>query len=162
MGCCSAVNAAVGLVRRLAGLRRAWAVRGALIAGSALVAVLGLPGAGLAHNLNTRAGHAAEDDVFHTAAFEVQLNRATRVRSAWASQARAAAVAADPGVSGQWGPVVNWPVVGIFVALLPSGKVLAFDSVGDAATESFPDQSFTRATVYDPVTGSQTPAWVDT
>ena len=66
------------------------------------------------------------------------------------------------GWSGQWGPVVNWPVVGIHVALLPNGKVLAWDSVGDAATESFPDQSFTRATVWDPVTGSQTPAWVGT
>ena len=48
------------------------------------------------------------------------------------------------------------------MALLPNGKVLAWDSVGDAATETFPVHNFTRATVYDPVTGAQSPANVDT
>jgi hypothetical protein len=48
------------------------------------------------------------------------------------------------------------------VALLPNGKVLAWDSVGDRATETFPVHDFTRATVYDPVTGTHTPATVDT
>ena len=66
-----------------------------------------------------------------------------------------------PGQVGQWGPVAPWPVVGIHVALLPNGKVLAFDTVGDAATETFPVHNFTRATVYDPVTGTHTPATVD-
>ena len=83
----------------------------------------------------------------HSAATEARLNKGTRIRSAWASQAAAAVVAADPGQVGQWGPVVDWPVVGIHVALLPNGKVLAWDSVGDAATETFPDHDFTRATV---------------
>ena len=80
----------------------------------------------------------------------------------WTSAATADAVSADPGQAGQWGPVVDWPVVGIHVALLPNGKVLAWDSVGDAATETFPVHNFTRATVYDPVTGTHTPATVDT
>jgi hypothetical protein len=40
--------------------------------------------------------------------------------------------------------------------------VLAWDSVGDAATETFPVHNFTRATVYDPITGTHTPATVDT
>jgi hypothetical protein len=35
---------------------------------------------------------------------------------------------------GQWGPVADWPVVGVHVALLKNWKVLAYDSVGDAAT----------------------------
>ena len=48
------------------------------------------------------------------------------------------------------------------MALLPNGKVLAWDSVGDAATEKFADHTFTRATVYDPVTRTHTAAWVDT
>jgi hypothetical protein len=74
----------------------------------------------------------------------------------------AAAVAADAGQVGQWGPVVNWPVVGIHVSLLPDGRVLAWDSVGDRATETFPVHDFTRATVYDPVTGTHTPATVNT
>ena len=47
---------------------------------------------------------------------------------------------------GQWGPVVDWPVVGVHVALLPNGKVLAYDSVGDDATETFPVHDHTRAT----------------
>jgi len=127
-----------------------------------LALMLGVPGAAVAQDIHTPEGHAAEDHVIHDAATEARLNQETRQRSAAPSQAAAAAVAADPGQSGQWGPVVNWPVVGIHVALLPNGKVLAWDSVGDAATESFPDQTFTRATVYDPQMDSQTPVQVNT
>ncbi len=136
------------------------ALRAALVVPLALA--LGAPGVALAHNVNTPAGHQAEDAVVHDAATEARLNRETRLRSAAESQATAAAVAADPGQVGQWGPVVGWPVVGIHVALLPNGKVLAWDSVGDGATETFPVQDFTRATVYDPATGTQTPVNVDT
>ena len=63
---------------------------------------------------------------------------------------------------GEWGPVVDWPVVGVHVALLPNGKVLAYDSIGDNATETYPVQDHTRATVWDPATGTQTPVDVDT
>ena len=138
----------------LAGLRAAVALPLALS--------LCLPAFALAHPVNTPEGHRAEDEVVHDAATEARLNRETRLRSAVESQAAAAAVAADPGQVGQWGPVVDWPVVGIHVALLPNGKVLAWDSVGDRATESFPVHDFTRATVYDPVTGTHTQANVDT
>ena len=67
-----------------------------------------------------------------------------------------AALAAGPEVSGSWGPVVPSAVVPVFTALLPNGKVLMWDSVGDNATESYPDQSFTRAAVWDPATGVST------
>ena len=63
---------------------------------------------------------------------------------------------------GQWGPVVDWPVVGVHVALLENGKVLAYDSVGDNAAESYPVHDHTRATVWDPATGTQTPVNVTT
>ena len=63
---------------------------------------------------------------------------------------------------GEWGPVVDWPVVGVHVALLPDGKVLAYDSIGDNATETYPVHDRTRATVWDPATGIQTPVNVDT
>jgi hypothetical protein len=53
--------------------------------------------------------------------------------------------------------VIDWPVVAVHAALLPNGKVLAYDSVGDAATETFPVHDHTRATVWDPATGTQTP-----
>jgi hypothetical protein len=61
-----------------------------------------------------------------------------------------AAVSADPGVSGQWSAVIGTEVVPVFQALLPDGKVLMWDSVGDNATETYPDQSFTRAMVWNP------------
>ena len=56
--------------------------------------------------------------------------------------------------------MVDWPVVGTHVALLPNGKVLAYDSVGDKATETYPVHDRTRATVWDPQTGTQTPVWL--
>ena len=52
--------------------------------------------------------------------------------------------------------------VGVHVALMPNGKVLAYDSVGDNATETYPVHDHTRATLWDPATGTQTPVWVDT
>jgi hypothetical protein len=63
---------------------------------------------------------------------------------------------------GEWGPVVDWPVIGVHVALLPNGKVLAYDSIGDNATGTYPVQDHIRATVWDPATGTQTPVTVDT
>src|SRR5262245_17710581 len=128
----AAVNSAAGLVRRQAHRARARAcgiLRTALIVALVPAAALGLSGPGLAHDINTQVGHEAEDAVVHTAASEVQLDRETRIRSAWASQATNAVAAADPAQVGQWGPVVAWPVVGIHVALLPNGRVLAWDSV---------------------------------
>ena len=67
--------------------------------------------------------------------------------------ARAAATG-DPGLVGRWSPVLPAPVVPIFEALLPSGKVLMWDSVGDAPAESYSDHTFTRAAVYDPATNT--------
>ena len=76
--------------------------------------------------------------------------------------AAAAAVTGSTSQVGQWGPVVDWPVVGVHVALLRNGKVLAYDSIGDNATETYAVQDRTRATVWDPATGAQTPADVTT
>jgi hypothetical protein len=133
-----------------------------LVVLTALGIASALPAGAAAHDVSTAAGHLAEDEVVHTATLEQQLNKETRSHSAAAARAAAALVSADPGQVGQWGPVVDWPVVGIHVALLPNGKVLAWDSIGDAATESFPVQDHTRATIYDPTTGSQTRVDVDT
>ena len=68
----------------------------------------------------------------------------------------AAAVAGDEGEVGQWGPVIDWPVVGIHMALLQNGKVLAYDSSADQL--GVDDHSFTRATVWDPTSGSHVDA----
>ena len=90
------------------------------------------------------------------------MARHTRVATATDARAAAAAVAGDEHIVGQWGPVVPWPVVGVHVALMPDGKVLAYDSVGDNATETYPVHDHTRATLWDPATGAQTPVWVQT
>jgi hypothetical protein len=111
----------------------------------------------------TADGHAAEDTVtVRDAVTERQLSDQTMAASAPQAAAAAATVSSDPGVSGQWGPVENWPVVGIHVALLPNGKVVANDAVGDYSYTKAPgdDQTYTRATVWDPATDTFTPDWV--
>src|ERR671931_38838 len=125
-----------------------------------IVVASAVPAAWAHDGVETPAGHAAEDAVIHTPAQERWLQARTRAITRGA--ARAAQVAGGPQDVGRWGPVVNWPVVGVHVALLPNGKVLAYDSVGDAATETFPVHDHTRATVWDPATGTQTPVNVDT
>ena len=107
------------------------------------------------------ADHLAEDSG-HDVAAEPRMAEHTRAVTAADAVAAVAAVAGDEHLVGQWGPVVDWPVVGVHVALMPNGKVLAYDSVGDAATETFPVHDHTRATLWDPATGDQTPVWVQT
>jgi hypothetical protein len=83
-----------------------------------------------------------------TAANADKIEKTTGVRPGVVRQR--AKVAADPALSGAWGAVVNTPVVPVFQAMLPNGKVLIWDSVGDDAAESYPDHDFTRAMVWNP------------
>src|ERR671910_2188792 len=62
--------------------------------------------------------------------------------------------AADPGQGGQWSAVLNTPVVPVFQAVLPNGKVLMWDSVSDQPVTSVPNHTSTRATVWDPMTNT--------
>ena len=127
----------------------------------AVLALTAAPDA-LGHgDLDTAAGHHAQDAVTHDAAAEAAMVAHTRRATRADAQAAALAAAGDEHLVGRWGPVVDWPVVGIHVALLPNGKVLAWDSVGDNAAESYTVHDHTRATVWDPQTGTQTPVWVD-
>ena len=124
----------------------------------ALVGGVWVPASALAHPAPRSAGdHAAEDSVVHSAADEAELGRRTAEATRRDAEVAAAAVAGNEHQVGKWGPVVDWPVVGIHVALLPNGKVLAYDSVGDRALETYPVHDFTRATVWDPATGTHTP-----
>src|SRR3954454_14883545 len=119
-----------------------------------------LPAAAGAHGALS---HEAEDAVpADHLAKEPALERHTRQVTARDAANAAAALTGSPADVGQWGPVVDWPVVGVHVALLPNGKVLAYDSVGDHATETYPVQDHSRATVWDPKTGTQTPVNVGT
>ncbi len=136
---------------------------GWLTVGASVLVVASLPAAALGHGrAGTHAEHRAEDAAPHNVAAEPQLMKHTRAATALDAQAAAAAVAGNEHEVGSWGPLVNWPVVGVHVALLPNGKVMAYDSVGDAATERFTDHTFTRATVWDPETGTHTDARVNT
>ena len=83
-----------------------------------------------------------------TAATAARIQRKTGLRPG--TTRLKAAVAADPGLSGSWSPVVATPVVPIFQAVLPNGKVLIWDSVGDNAAETYPVHDFTRASVWNP------------
>ena len=69
-------------------------------------------------------------------------------------QSAAAEVVADPGVSGQWSSVIDTEVIPVLQAMLPSGKVLMWDSVGDDSPEDYTSHSFTRALVWNPADDS--------
>jgi hypothetical protein len=130
---------------------------------AASVFAAGAPTAALAHDPNTPQGHAQEDIIPpHDRATERRLQQHTMAVTATDAAAAAAAVTGGVSQVGQWGPVVDWPVVGVHVALLGNGKVLAYDSIGDHATETYAVQDRTRATVWDPATGAQMPADVTT
>jgi hypothetical protein len=121
---------------------------------------LAAAGSAAAHGVGTARRHARKDSVILSKSAQARLNHHTKMASA--RDSRAEAVAGTPDAIGQWGPVVNWPVVAVFTALLPNGRVLAYDSVGDHAVETYPDQTFTRATVWDPATGSHSDVRVNT
>ena len=135
---------------------------GVLFIASVLMAALVAPGAGAHDGIMTPPATQRRTRSCYTAAQERTLDAHTRAVSAKYARAAAAMIAGGAQAVGQWGPVVDWPVVGVHVALLPNGKVLAYDSIGDNATETYPVQDHTRATVWDPATGTQTPVNVDT
>jgi hypothetical protein len=60
-------------------------------------------------------------------------------------------------LEGEWSPVISMPVVAIHTSVLPNGKVLMWDSISDLPAESVDGHNFTRAVVWDPVTGAVTP-----
>ena len=131
----------------------------------ALTIATGVPTTALAHDasVSTMQGHLEEDSVAPLSPYKQRrLDRYTLAASATDAATAAASVTGNEGQVGQWGPVVDWPVVAVHVALLRNGKVLAYDSLGDKATETYPVQDYTRATVWDPASGTQTPVNVNT
>src|SRR6188768_458942 len=124
----------------------------------AVLVALFLPAAAEAHHptgLTPAEQHVAADLAnVSVTTLERRVNRLARqlgYRPGTRRNARTSAVG-DPGTVGSWSGVIPAPVIPIFSALLPNGKILMWDSVGDNATETYADQSFTRAAVYDPLT----------
>jgi galactose oxidase-like protein len=135
--------------------------RASLAATAAALIAMAAPAAALAHE--SVEDHMQDDaSTPKTAQEERALTRQTLTATAADARAAAAAVPGAPDDIGTWSAPVDWPVVGVHVALLPNGKVLAYDSVGDHATESYPVQDHSRATVWDPDTGTQTDVRVNT
>ncbi|MEZ0291079.1 MAG: galactose oxidase-like domain-containing protein [Solirubrobacteraceae bacterium] len=129
----------------------------------AFCVALAAPGVAAAHEAASGEGHAEQDSVaLMDAATESRLADGTVARSSADATAAAAAVVGNEGEVGQWGPLTDWPVVGIHVALFSNGKVLAWDAsnLNDQSYTKTTDHTFTRATVFDPATGTQTAAWV--
>lgn len=60
-------------------------------------------------------------------------------------------VQGNASVVGQWGPVMNWPIVPIHISVLPNGKVLAWGR--DKTAQGGDVVSKSDAYVWDPATG---------
>jgi hypothetical protein len=116
------------------------------------------------HAAQDLAGTPIEQIERETRASAARINKATgtspggrTAQQRVANEEASIEAADDPGQGGRWSPVVATPVVPIFQALLPNGKVLLWDSVSDQAAEDSPDHTFTRAAVWDPSTNTAKP-----
>lgn len=69
-------------------------------------------------------------------------------------KAMAIAPGPDSYLMGQWSPVLDLPLVAIHNAVLPNGKILMWDSVGDLPAPFYPVHNTTRAIIWDPATGN--------
>jgi Domain of unknown function (DUF1929)/FG-GAP repeat len=119
------------------------------------------------HAKQDLAGTSIEQIEKRTQANATKITRATghtpgrRSDEQTIANASISAVAAqDPGQGGAWSSVLATSVVPVFQAVLPNGKVLIWDSVGDAPAESTTDHSFTRAMVWDPATDTSVLTYV--
>jgi hypothetical protein len=105
--------------------------------------------------------HFREDFVIMDAATEAEL--ATSMAPGHGLRpVQAAEAMSDPAVVGSWSAVQEWPVVAIHATLLANGKVLAFDSVGDAPATAYAIHNTTRAVLWDSVTHEMIRVDVDT
>ena len=134
-----------------------------------LLLVLVFPGTWSVASAHEGTDHATEDlaDIpiseieRQTAANRAQIFKETGIESGAARSKKVGpigatieAASADPGQSGTWSSVIGTQVVPIFQALLPNGKILIWDSVGDNAAETYPNHTFTRAMVWNPTNNS--------
>jgi hypothetical protein len=137
------------------------APRASLVLTAAVLIAATAPAVALAHQSVEE--HKQDDSSApKTAQEERALTQHTQAVTAADARAAAAAVPGAPDDIGTWSAIETWPVVGVHVALLPNGKVLAYDSVGDQATETYPVHDHTRATVWDPATKTHTDVRVNT
>ncbi len=72
--------------------------------------------------------------------------------------------AINPSIGGRWSDVYDWPLVAVHAALLPNGKVLAWDATPDDSDDDphTTDNYTTRVTLWDPIANSHVPTNNDT
>lgn len=88
-------------------------------------------------------------------------------RAAMLGKVAAEGVGVNPGfrltsddqaaVLGRWESPMDWPLVGVFNSLLSDGRVLSFDAAiyeDDTIPDTTAERDFTRATVWDPISGT--------
>lgn len=69
-----------------------------------------------------------------------------------------------PALGGSWSAVYDWPLVAVHAALLPNGRVLAWDATPDDADDDphTTDNFTTRVTLWDPILDTHTATNNDT
>jgi len=69
-----------------------------------------------------------------------------------------------PSIGGRWSDVYDWPLVAVHAALLPNGKVLAWDATPDDSDDDphTTDNYTTRVTLWDPIANTHVPTNNDT
>lgn len=79
----------------------------------------------------------------------------TDIESRQSFETRLATPVVSPAQGGLWSAVEEWPLVAIHAALLPNGKVLAWDATPDDSDDDphTTDNFTTRVTLWDPITG---------
>src|SRR5579884_3032245 len=96
------------------------------IASALAISLLAVPVGAARGRVETPKGHAAEDAVELSPRAEARMSHESRKKTAAAAASAAFATAGEPAEVGAWGPVVEWPIVPIWAALLPDGKVLSY------------------------------------
>jgi hypothetical protein len=129
-------------------------VRGRRLAGAAVLTLFGALAvsapAASAHE-SAAGSHRSIDTVRLSPARQAQLVQRAAQLTALSAEA------VTPGTEhlvGTWEAPRDWSIVGVFLSLLPNGKVLAFDSVNDQPAETNQVHTTTRALVWDPATNT--------
>jgi len=113
------------------------------------VTPLMLPATLLAHGKEEHAEPETTSRQYETVSNEVD----TGPRDSF--ETRLATPVVSPAQGGLWSAVEEWPLVAIHAALLPNGKVLAWDATPDDSDDDphTTDNFTTRVTLWDPITG---------
>jgi fibronectin type 3 domain-containing protein len=113
-------------------------------------------------DMSDATAHAREDAVTLDPETEARLSANMRPGNGVRLPVAGERIAANNHVAGAWSAVQPWPIIAIHASVLPNGQVLAYDSVGNAPTESYTVHTTTRAALWNPLTNAIRRVDVDT